>query len=523
MRITGTLFLILMLMVLTAIPLSAQSTGDYRTRDSGNWSNAQIWQRYNGSAWLNVATPPTGSETITVLGSDSVFVDNPVSITDTLILQEDGIVEANDNLTIANGGTYKHDRDSGQIPMATWEEGSMLYLSGTTSTAPSDRDQNYYNITFNTPGLLSNLNMNLNDNTIGGDITVINTGSNKRWYLTSASANDTSVVTIMGDVIVEGGQFSVQGTSTANTTFIIYHYGNINVTGGNFSISRGSQGGGTTTWYLYDGDFSMSNATTQSSTATADGAKFIFAKEGTQTLTLGEGNTLTALPIEVSSGTTLDMGSSVLDGSGNFTVREGGMIMTALAGGVDSVVSEVTGTVTLEDGSGYGFNGSEAQVTGTSMPATVGDLIINNAAGVTLSQETTINGVLHLVSGEFDNTIPFTLGPAGSISYEGGSLLIPTSIENAANQIPTRFALLQNYPNPFNPSTTIRYDVPQPAYVILTIYDVMGREVTRLVNDQRVPGAYSVTWDAHGYASGIYYYRITAGDFTAVRKLVLMK
>ena len=71
----------------------------------------------------------------------------------------------------------------------------------------------------------------------------------------------------MGDIIVEDGTFSVQGTGNALTTFIVHHYGHIDVTGGNFAISRGSQGGGTTTWYIYEGDFSMSNATTQSSTA----------------------------------------------------------------------------------------------------------------------------------------------------------------------------------------------------------------------------------------------------------------
>ena len=176
-----TLILILSL-VITASVLS-QSVGDYRTKASGNWSNAQIWERYNGSSWAAIGTPPTGAETITVLAADSVFVNVLVSITDTLINQ--GIVEANNSLTFANGGTYQHDRDAGKIPISTWEQGSTLYMTGVTGVAPDDRNQSYYDMTFNTPGLLSNLNMALDSVTIGGDVKVINTGS-ARWYLTSA-------------------------------------------------------------------------------------------------------------------------------------------------------------------------------------------------------------------------------------------------------------------------------------------------------------------------------------------------
>jgi len=520
MRKNVTLKLVLCLLLISSIPLFAQSQGDYRTRDSGDWGKAQIWERFNGASWVAVGTPPTGSETITILADDSVFVDVAVPITDTLINQ--GIVEANDNLSIGDGGIYKHDRDAGKIPIATWDEGSTLLITGVMSTAPEDRDQDYYHVIFNNPVLARNLNMNLDDNTIYGDIRVINTGL-YRWQLTSADPQDTSVITIMGDVFVEDGSFTVQGTSNAQTTFIVHHYGNIEVTGGNFSVSRGSQGGGTTTWYIYEGNLSMSNATTQSSTATPGGARFVFAKQGTQTLTLGEGNTLTALPIEVSSGTTLDMGSSILAGSGIVDVKEGATVLTSLAGGVDAIFAGVTTDVTLADGSGYGFNGTEAQITSTRMPATVTDLIIDNSAGVKLSQATTINGVLRLVAGVFDNTISFTLGDNGSISYEGGSLLIPTSVARQPSDIPAEFALLQNYPNPFNPMTTIRYTLPRQAQVTLRIYDATGRQVAELVNGQHPAGAYAITWNAEGYSSGAYYYRISAGEFTAVRKLILMK
>ncbi len=520
MQKIATLVSVTSLMLCLSAPLMAQSEGDYRTRDNGDWSNAQIWERFNGSAWVAIGSPPTGSETITVLTDDSVFVDVAVSISDTLINQ--GIVEANNNLTIADGGAYQHDRDGGKMPIATWAEGSTLYMTGVTATAPDDRNQSYYNMTFNTPGLLANLNMDLDESTIGGDIRVIDTGL-ARWYLTSTLPNDTSVVTIMGDVLVENGTFSVQGTSNAQTTFIVHHYGNINVTGGNFSISRGSQPLGTTTWNIYEGDFSMSNATTQSSTVTPAGAKFVFAKEDTQKLTLGEGNELTALPVEVSSGATLDMGASKLAGSGVFILNENAMILTTLPGGVFDIFADVVAEVTLADGSSFGFNGTAEQVTSAFMPTTVTDLIIDNDAGVTLSQETTINGVLRLVAGVFDNTIPFTLGATGSISFEGGSLLVPVSVESPQNTLPETFFIEQNYPNPFNPSTTIRFGLPSASDVTVKIFNLIGQEVATLFDGRKEAGVHDLQFDATNLSSGVYLYRIQAGDLVRVNRMLLAK
>lgn len=510
----------LIFVLILSLSLFAQTAGDYRTKASGDWSRAQNWERFNGSVWGAIGTPPTGAETITVQSADSIFVNIAVSITGTLVNQ--GIVEDNGMLTIANGGTYQHDRDAGSIPLVTWEQGSTMLMTGVTSTAPDDRDQDYYNLTFNTPGLLSNLNMNLDSNIVRGDIRVIDTGL-ARWYLTTALATDTSVVTIMGDIIVEKGMFSVQGTSNAQTTFIVHHYGDIDVTGGNFSISRGSQGGGTTTWYIYEGNFSMSNATTQSSTATPGGARFVFTKEGRQTLTLGEGNTLTALPIEVASGTTLDMGASQLSGNGIFVVNEGATLLTSLAGGVNDIVSGIAGEVTLQDGSSYGFNGTAAQVTSGSMPTTVTDLIINNPAGVALSLETTINGVLRLMAGEFDNTVPFTLGPNGSISYEGGSLKIPVSVELRELNLPKSFFVEQNYPNPFNPTTTIKFGLPLASHVTVKIFNILGHEIATLLDARKVAGTHKLSFDAKNLSAGIYFYRVQAGDFVEIKRMVLVK
>lgn len=85
------------------------------------------------------------------------------------------------------------------------------------------------------------------------------------------------------------------------------------------------------------------------------------------------------------------------------------------------------------------------------------------------------------------------------------------------------FALHQNYPNPFNPATTIQYQIPQTDKVVLKIYNILGQEVQTLVNEVQFPGAYQATFDASHLASGVYFYRLTAGDYVEVKKMMFIK
>lgn len=97
-----------------------------------------------------------------------------------------------------------------------------------------------------------------------------------------------------------------------------------------------------------------------------------------------------------------------------------------------------------------------------------------------------------------------------------------TGTEHTVN-VPVVFSLYQNYPNPFNPSTTIKFDLPKASYTKITVYDLLGREVVMLVNQKMNAGSYDVVWDAKGYASGTYLYKIEAGDFKEIRKMILLK
>jgi hypothetical protein len=98
-----------------------------------------------------------------------------------------------------------------------------------------------------------------------------------------------------------------------------------------------------------------------------------------------------------------------------------------------------------------------------------------------------------------------------------------TTVSHRTDQTPNTFSLEQNYPNPFNPGTIIRYQLPMVNYVSLKVYDLLGREVATLVNEVKLPGSYTVEWNASGLASGVYFYRLRAGDFADVKKLVVLR
>jgi len=108
------------------------------------------------------------------------------------------------------------------------------------------------------------------------------------------------------------------------------------------------------------------------------------------------------------------------------------------------------------------------------------------------------------------------------VSLSGNGTL--TSVPIPLSGIPSKYALEQNYPNPFNPSTNISFSLPKQSNVRLSIIDLLGREVATLVdNEERSAGNYTVMWNASSFASGVYFYRLQAGDFVQTKKLVLLK
>jgi hypothetical protein len=408
----------------------------------GNWQLAGTWQG---------GIIPTGFDSVIVRGSDSVSVTADTScvaltlesggrlglfatlradgatIGGNVAAQSNGRFNVLDTCTFENNAAYEHARNSGSLPThALWLAGSTVRFTGIIDTVADNSSQSFYHVVWNCPGQVGNLNTDWDSIAIGGNISILNTGASGRWNMAGPVTNDSSTVTIMGNIFQSAGSFTSNGTGNAGTRITVHQYGNISVTGGNFSVSRGSQGGtGTTRWYLHGGDFSMANATTQNSNPA--NAWFVFAKPGTQILALGTGNTLTALPFEVGSGTTLNPGTSAVRGSGLITVDSGATIRSASTGGFDSTFA-ATGTRTLNPGSNYILDGSVFQTSGRRMADTLHNLTIANAAGVLLSDSILVNGTLALTSGDLDlNGKLITLGPSGLLSETAGNTVKGTS------------------------------------------------------------------------------------------------
>jgi hypothetical protein len=98
-----------------------------------------------------------------------------------------------------------------------------------------------------------------------------------------------------------------------------------------------------------------------------------------------------------------------------------------------------------------------------------------------------------------------------------------TGVYETGGSVPAKFALEQNYPNPFNPSTNFNFQISEPGFVTLTVYDLLGREISALVRQPLQRGSYSVRWDASGEPGGVYYYRLQAGNRREVRSMILSK
>jgi hypothetical protein len=100
---------------------------------------------------------------------------------------------------------------------------------------------------------------------------------------------------------------------------------------------------------------------------------------------------------------------------------------------------------------------------------------------------------------------------------------IVASVEPFEHDLPGEFMLQQNYPNPYNPTTVVRYQLPAADQVRLVVYDMLGREVAVLVNGKEEAGYHTATFDRSGLASGVYLYRLIAGQFVQTRKMAIVK
>ncbi|NNG27032.1 MAG: T9SS type A sorting domain-containing protein, partial [Ignavibacteriaceae bacterium] len=124
-----------------------------------------------------------------------------------------------------------------------------------------------------------------------------------------------------------------------------------------------------------------------------------------------------------------------------------------------------------------------------------------------------------------DATLGTSINPDASDPtwVQANILILNLEDEINNNPFPKRFSLSQNYPNPFNPTTTIKFDIPERSIATLKIYNVLAKEIVVLFEEEKTPGSYEVKFDATNLSSGIYFYRLNAGDFVETKKMVLIK
>jgi PKD repeat protein len=152
------------------------------------------------------------------------------------------------------------------------------------------------------------------------------------------------------------------------------------------------------------------------------------------------------------------------------------------------------------------------------------DTTTSYIAGFKINKDS--NGVFIYIAGRpyrFDNAASYTNYNYIIDNWMTSSIITGNRNDNNNQQTVETFQLSQNYPNPFNPSTRISYSIPKTGYVSLKVYDILGREVATLVNGYQQANQYSVNFDASKLASGIYLYKLKAGDFVQTKKMILMK
>jgi hypothetical protein len=136
---------------------------------------------------------------------------------------------------------------------------------------------------------------------------------------------------------------------------------------------------------------------------------------------------------------------------------------------------------------------------------------------------TGLKAIWHMDSTFVDSVNGWNGTAVGTVGFDTANNCMVTGIKNVGTEVPKDFLLYQNYPNPFNPTTTIKFAITKSAYVELKVYDITGKEVSTLVSDPYLAGTYQVEFNASNLSSGIYFYRLVAGDFSMTKKMILIK
>jgi hypothetical protein len=447
------LFLLFVIFFLfNTLVVLAQSNGDFRSRQSGNWSDSDTWEEFDGSIWVNTANVPDFSSGAILVQNDlsiisSISVDQTtVSNNGTLNISSgatlsinagpstDLIVAVGSSITIngslaisagfgssaqvlvegtvfnngnISGGAasrlsfgstsiYEHQVDNGSIPSASWNAESVCLITGSLTGGPSNLGQSFGNLIWDTPNLsLSGLwDMGLtNASSFSGDLTILDTGLDILVF-----SDLTINISINGDLNINGNS-SIAITNTGDVT--------INVSGNlNYNSSFDSYFSNIGTGVInLTGDFVFSNGTFSIFDISGSG-ELAFVGTGDQVFNNDMGGFFNGAgespDFLISSGSTVLMvGESNFNGTGDFTIESGGVLGVssvnpsgAIQNNSSSGNIRVTGTRTFNTGATLIYNGTSTQFLGNGFP-TSGDvnLTIDNPTEVILDQDLTINSL----------------------------------------------------------------------------------------------------------------------------------
>ncbi len=200
--------------------------------------------------------------------------------------------------------------------------------------------------------------------------------------------------------------------------------------------------------------------------------------------------------------------------------------MLGFAGGSTGLLYTSNGGNIWSDLPGIPGSGS---INGISFGDMIGELFISRGSSIYRTTSAGVNWeVSHTATGTYNhlqgartqgNHNIWAIRSNGGIS----KYTYPIGIKPISSEVPNLYMLYQNYPNPFNPSTKIRFGIPKTSFTEIKIYDNLGREIYTLVSQVITTGKYEVEWNAENYPSGVYYYKVTSGNYTDSKKMVLVK
>ncbi len=421
-------FLPLVVLLLASVSSFAQN--DFRSRQSGDWSDSDTWEEFNGTSWQNTATVPDESAgVITVESFMTVTIRTAVTANE-LIIPEDAILDivsggslvlidaAGTELDIAPGtfagsvsvrsgavlenqgeisstttnlsvsGEFIHNRNGGEIPPAGWASGSKLTVRGVTSQAPAGFGVSFSSLEWDCDTQTANVTLDGPLGSIGQDLLITST-NDQRLTLNN---NNSVISDINGDFVI--GSFSQVALTNSGTTTLTVHGQLVND-----GILRFATAGGNAT-------IRVENSIASSGDIYGNGS-LAFTGSGALTATI-TGGTFDAIDYLIPDDAEVDFTSSILDGTGTFTAGNDVILHFGLTDPAGTLQNSTTGGAlrvapssrTFGDNPELVFNGTAAQFIGDGVPSQPNvTLRINNASGVSLSGDLTATGDVLLTLG----------------------------------------------------------------------------------------------------------------------------